>query len=61
LEAPGEPDDPGWGAIVERKRAALIDAERDLAPAAPGTSLRQLEAPALLGVLCDADAVAGRV
>jgi len=61
LEAPGEPDDPGWGAIVERKREALIDVERDLAPAAPGASLRELEAAALLGILCDADAVAARV
>lgn len=60
VEAPGEPDDPGWEAIVADKRAALIDAERDLAPTAPGTGLSRLDAAQLLGVLCDAAAVAGR-
>jgi 2-methylcitrate dehydratase PrpD len=58
LEAPGEPDDPEWEAIVARKHAQLIDGERDLEPTAPGAGLRELGAPELLGLLCDAGAVA---
>jgi len=58
LEAPGEPDDPAWEAIVASKRAELIDVGRDLAPAPRGAGLRELDAAALLGVLCDAEAVA---
>jgi 2-methylcitrate dehydratase PrpD len=58
LEAPGEPDDPDWEAIVARKRAELIDEQRDLAPVSTNGGLRELDAPQLLGLLCGAGAVA---
>ena len=58
LEAPGEPDDPDWEAIVARKRAELIDEQRDLAPASTNGGLRELDAPQLLGLLCGVGTVA---
>jgi 2-methylcitrate dehydratase PrpD len=58
LEAPGEPDDRGWEAIVADKRAELIDDERDLSLPPAGARLRELDAAQLLGLLCGEDAVA---
>jgi 2-methylcitrate dehydratase PrpD len=52
LEAPGEPDDPGFAELVEAKVAAHVDAARHLAPGPPG-GLRGAGERELLGLLCN--------
>jgi 2-methylcitrate dehydratase PrpD len=51
-EARGEPDDPGWDALVLDKLHAQVDPARDMAP--PPDRLGRADARELVGVLCGA-------